>query len=463
MLVEMSSEFRKMPGVDTLLSDERVKQLSENYSQPLLIELVRRRLKIIRESIADGGTCPSFDEIVSALQNEVASLTRPALHSVINATGVLLHTNLGRSPLSGEAIAAMDRAARTYNDLEFDLDTGRRGNRNTSLERMLCELTGAEAALVVNNNAAAIMLILTVLAKKREVIVSRGQAVQIGGGFRIPGVLRQSGAKLVEVGTTNCTYLHDYEEAITERTAALLRIHSSNFKIVGFTSSVALEEMTGLGSKRGIPVFDDIGSGCLLDAARYGLAPEPMPQQSIDAGAALVCFSGDKLLGGPQAGIIIGKKTLVDKMRNYPLTRALRVDKVRLAGLAATLAHYLRGDAIEKIPVWRMIALPVTDIERRAIYWAEAAGGKAHLVDGASVVGGGSLPDESLPTKLVSIGADDKKKTQLSVQSLAEKLRRRDIPVIGRIEKDCLLLDPRSVFPEDDKIVIEALRDVLSP
>jgi L-seryl-tRNA(Ser) seleniumtransferase len=451
-----------MPGVDTLLSDERVKQLSENYSQSLLIELVRRRLKVIRESIAGGGKCPEFDEIVGALQDEVASLTRPALHRVINATGVLLHTNLGRGPLSTEAIAAMERAAGHYNDLEFDLGTGRRGNRNSSLERMLCELTGAEAALVVNNNAAAIMLILTVLAKRREVVVSRGQAVQIGGGFRIPGVLRQSGAKLVEVGTTNCTYLNDYEEAITERTAALLRIHSSNFKIVGFTSAVALDEMVGLGSKRGIPVFDDIGSGCLLDAARYGLDPEPMPQQSISAGAALVCFSGDKLLGGPQAGIIIGKKTLVDKMRNYPLTRALRVDKVRLAGLAATLAHYLKGDAVEKIPVWRMIALPVADIERRAISWAEAAGSTAHIVDGESVVGGGSLPGGSLPAKLVSIGADDGKKQTLSAQSLAEKLRRRDIPIIGRIEKDCLLLDPRSVFPEDDHIVIETLRDVLS-
>jgi len=387
-------------------------------------------------------------------------MTGPALRRVINATGVLLHTNLGRAPMSIETLAAMAQAAKGYCNLEYDLDTGRRGYRNISVAKVLCELTGAEAALVVNNNAAAVMLALTVLAKRREVIVSRGQAVQIGGGFRIPDVMRQSGAKLVEVGTTNCTYISDYEQAITPRTAALLRVHSSNFRIVGFTDAVQIEELVRMGAKHGLPVFDDIGSGCLLDTAGFGMEPEPTAPQSIAAGAALVFFSGDKLLGGPQAGIIIGKRELVDRLEKYPLTRALRLDKVRLAGLSATLVHYLKGEALEKIPVWRMIAMSLAEIERRARLWAEAAGDRVQVVNGESMVGGGSLPGGTLPTRLVAIGSKERKKKKSEAQSLAEKLRKRDIPVIGRIEGDVLLLDPRSVFPEEDDIVIKALREL---
>jgi L-seryl-tRNA(Ser) seleniumtransferase len=457
---KMSNEFRNMPSVDRLISDERVRQLDASYSPDLLVELVRRRLQTVRQSIANGGSCPSFDEIVEDIRSEVESLTAPALRQVVNATGVLLHTNLGRSPLSDEAIAAMERAAQSYNNLEFDLATGKRGYRNTSLERILHELTGAESALVVNNNAAAVLLALTTLAKRREVIVSRGQAVQIGGGFRIPDVMRQSGAKLVEVGTTNYTYLSDYEQAITPRTAALLRVHSSNFKIMGFTGTVTLEELVTLGKRYDLPVFDDLGSGCLLDTTRYGLDAEPTAQQSIAAGAVLAFFSGDKLLGGPQAGIIIGRKELVDKIKKHPLTRALRLDKVRLAGLAATLIHYLRNEATEKIPVWRMIALPLSEIERRATMWAEATSGLAQVVDGESMVGGGSLPGGTLPTRLVAIGVKEKGKKGRRAQSLAEKLRSRDIPVIGRIDQDTLLLDPRSAFPEEDSIVIQALREI---
>jgi L-seryl-tRNA(Ser) seleniumtransferase len=457
---KMSNEFRNMPSVDRLISDERVRQLDASYSHDLLVELVRRRLQTIRQSIADGASCPPFDEIAEEIRSEVDSLTGPALCRVVNATGVLLHTNLGRSPLSDEAIKAMQQAAQNYNNLEFDLVTGKRGYRNTSLERILHELTGAESALVVNNNAAAVLLALTALAKKREVIVSRGQAVQIGGGFRIPDVLRQSGAKLVEVGTTNYTYVSDYEQAITPRTAALLRVHSSNFRIMGFTGTVSLEELVALGEKHDLPVFDDLGSGCLVDTTQYGLDAEPTAQQSIAAGVALAFFSGDKLLGGPQAGIIIGRKELVDKIKKHPLTRALRMDKVRLAGLAATLVHYLKGEATEKIPVWRMIALPLSEIERRAMLWVEAGGRQAQVADGESMVGGGSLPGGTLPTKLVAIGVKEKGRKGSVAQSLAEKLRQRPVPVIGRIEQDTLLLDPRSVFPEEDSIVIEALREM---
>jgi len=317
-------------------------------------------------------------------------------------------------------------------------------------------LTGAEAALVVNNNASAVLLALTALAKRKEVIVSRGQAVEIGGGFRIPDVMRQSGAKLVEVGTTNCTYIHDYEQAISPQTAALLRVHASNFRLEGFTHSVAIEEMVALGKKHDIPVLDDLGSGCLLDTTTFGLAPEPMVQQSVSLGVELACFSGDKLIGGPQAGIIVGRKALVDKLKRHALARAVRVDKIRLAGLVATLIHYLKGEALEKIPVWRMISAPVDEVERRARLWAKALGGLAQVVEGETMVGGGSLPGSTLTTRLVAIGG--KQGQRNTVISLARKLRHHAPPVIGRISDDVLLLDPRTVLGEEDDMVLQALK-----
>jgi len=292
------------------------------------------------------------------------------------------------------------------------------------------------------------------LARRKEVIVSRGQAVEIGGGFRIPDVMRQSGAKLVEVGTTNRTYPSDFEQAVTPRTAALMRVHSSNFRLLGFTAAVSLEELVAIGKKNNLLVLDDLGSGCFLDTTVYGLAPEPMVQQSVKAGAALAFFSGDKLVGGTQAGIIVGGKEYIDKLKRHPLARAVRIDKTRLAGLVATLLHYLKEEAVVKIPVWRMIAESLADIESRAALWADALGGAAELIPGETMVGGGSLPGGSLPTRLVSLGGRN-------MPAIAEKLRSRDIPVIGRIEKDRLLLDPRSVLPEEDNIVIEALQNVM--
>ena len=455
----MVSEFRHLPSVDKVLSDERIKQLEETYSHDLLVELVRQRLGEARHAITAGNPPPSVNEIVESVCQRVQVLEKPTLRTVVNATGVILHTNLGRAPLSREAIQAMADVAEDYSNLEFDLSTGSRGTRNVHVESVLCQLTGAEAALVVNNNASAVLLGLTALARRREVIVSRGEAVEIGGGFRIPDVMRQSGAKLVEVGTTNCTYTSDYEQAISQRTAALMRVHSSNFRLVGFTHSVTLEEMVALAQQYDFPVFDDMGSGCFLDTTVFGLDPEPMVQQSVASGAGLVFFSGDKLVGGPQAGIIVGKKQFIDRLKRHPLARALRIDKIRLAGLRATLLHYLKNEATVKIPVWRMISAPLGEIERRAREWAQTIDKVAKVVDGETMVGGGSLPGGTLPTKLVAIGGGIKKGRSIA-QSMGERLRGQETPVLGRIGDNILLLDPRSVLAEDDGLVLQALRKV---
>jgi len=447
----METEFRRLPSVDKVLAHEKLSKTG--YARGLLLDVVRGHLDRERQSIAAGKPCASLDEIVTSILNEMEALQTPTLRRVINASGVILHTNLGRAPLSPEAIAAMDEASCGYSNLEFDLASGNRGSRHVHVESLLCRLSGAEAALVVNNNAAAVLLGLTALARRKEVIVSRGQAVEIGGGFRIPDVMRQGGAKLVEVGTTNRTYPRDFEQAITPRAAALMRVHSSNFKLVGFTSEVALEELVAIAKKHNLLVLDDLGSGCFLDTTVYGLAPEPMVQQSVKAGASLTFFSGDKLVGGPQAGIIVGQKDLVEKLKRHPLARALRLDRTRLAALAVTLLHYLKEEAVVKIPVWRMIAAPLDDIERRAVLWAHSLGDRAEMIDGETMVGGGSLPGGSLPTRLVSMGGNN-------VQLIAEKLRSRDIPVVARIEKNRLLLDPRSVLPEEDRVVLEALSGI---
>jgi len=406
-----------------------------------------------------GNSCPSVDEIVESICAQIYALENPSLRPIINASGVILHTNLGRAPLSREAIAAMDAVANGYCNLEFDLDSGARGSRHTHIEPILCQLTGAEAALVVNNNASAVLLALTGLAKKKEIIISRGQAVEIGGGFRIPEVMRQSGTKLIEVGTTNCTYVTDYEQAITPRTVALMRVHSSNFRLMGFTHFVTLEELVTLGGQYNLLVFDDLGSGCLLDTTKFGLDPEPMVQQSVATGAELVFFSGDKLMGGSQAGIIVGKKQLIDKLRKHPLARAVRIDKIRLAGLIATLIHYLKGEALTKIPVWRMISASLEEINQRAKQWAQPLQDLAQVVEGETMIGGGSLPGGGLPTRLVAIGGEGKKNRNLA-QALSQRLRSQKIPIVGRISDQVLLLDPRSVLPEEDETVLQALHDL---
>jgi L-seryl-tRNA(Ser) seleniumtransferase len=377
---------------------------------------------------------------------------------VINATGVIIQTNLGRAPLSDETIAAMAAVSRGYSNLEFDLDAGERGSRYVHLEEIMCRITGAEAAMAVNNNAAALLLGLSALGQAFEVIISRGQAVEIGGGFRIPDVMRQSRGKLVEVGTTNRTYLRDYEDAITESTVGIMRVHASNFRIVGFTESPALADMATLAHERNLLLLDDLGSGSLLDTSQFGLAHEPMVQESIQAGADLTFFSGDKLLGGPQAGVIVGRRHLIQQLRRHPLARALRLDKATIAGLSATLMHYLRGEAVTKLPVWQMISQPEAELRRRARRWATAIGRPAMVERGRSMIGGGSLPEESLPTWLLAIPESE----GIDVTALARRLRLDEPAVVGRIEHDTLLFDPRTVLPSEDAALIAGVKLALS-
>jgi L-seryl-tRNA(Ser) seleniumtransferase len=456
----LTSAYRGLPSVDRLVAERRVAALAVEYSSPTVTQLARQHLDDLRGAIASGRPCPPFDEIVSSLLERAAAALASSLRPVINATGVIIHTNLGRAPLSDEALAAMAAAGRGYSNLEFDLEEGERGSRFVHLEALLCRLTGAEAAIAVNNNASALLLALSALAQGREVVISRGQLVEIGGGFRIPDVMRQSDARLVEVGTTNRTYLHDYEEAIGEETVALMRVHASNFRLTGFTHSVPLPEMATLAHARSLLLLDDLGSGCLLDTRPFGLGAEPTPQESLAAGAHLVFFSADKLLGGPQGGIVVGRRDLVSTLRRHPMARAVRLDKTSIAGLAATLLHYLRGEALTKVPVWRMIAAPVADLERRARRWSRACrrvGAPARVVEGRSMVGGGSLPEESLPSRLLALGGDG----SLDVEALARRLRTGEPSVVGRIERDALLLDPRTVDPRQDRLLVEAVTAAL--
>jgi len=449
-----TNPYRALPSVDHLLAHERLQPLAATAGDALT-PLVRQAIEIARAAIARGAEPPSEDEIAEQVLGLAEAVFRPSLRPVINATGVIVHTNLGRAPLSTAAIEAMTAVGRGYSNLEFDLEAGERGSRHTHLETVLRQLTGAEAAIVVNNNASALLLALSALAAGREVIVSRGQAVEIGGGFRIPDVMRQSGATLAEVGTTNRTYLRDYEAAVTHETTAVMRVHASNFRIVGFTEQPSIRDLARVAHEHGLLLLDDIGSGCLLDVTQFGLAAEPTVQESLAAGADLCLFSGDKLLGGPQAGIIVGREELIDRLRRHPLARAVRTDKATIAALHATLLHYLRGEALTEVPVWRMIATPIADIERRARRWARAIPG-AKVIDGRSMIGGGSLPEESLATKLVAIplaGAGD----------LARRLRTGDPVVVGRVEDGALLLDPRTVLPGEDQHLIAAAKALIMP
>ena len=454
----MRDELRNLPSVDRLLQEPAVHDLIQTYGHELTVEELRHALDTARQQIRDGALCPPINEIAARAGAYLSALARPTLRPVINASGVIIHTNLGRAPLSTETRAAMTAAAIGYTNLEYDLEAGRRGSRYVHAEQLLCRLTGAEAALVVNNNAGAVLLTLTALAHGREVIISRSQLIEIGGGFRIPDVMRRSGARLVEVGTTNRTHLRDYRAAIGPETAALMRAHHSNFRIIGFTAEVPLGELVALAGEQGLLVFDDLGSGTLLDTAAFGLAHEPTIQESVAAGADVVSCSGDKLLGGPQAGIILGRAELIARLRRHPLTRALRVDKTTLAGLQATLLHYLKGEAANKVPVWQMIAAPLDTLKQRANRWTQElrrGGAQATVIEGRSTVGGGSLPGETLPTWLVALEVD-------SPDALAARLRAGEPPVISRIENDRLCLDPRTVFAEEEEALLQAVRAALS-
>ena len=450
----MHSRYRQLPAVETLVQLATV-QLGDGVPpHVLLVEAARQVLADTRHLIANGGLPPSPDALAETLAIQIQASIRPSLRPVINATGVIIQTNLGRAPLSEAVLRAMRDVGAGYSNLEYDLEVGGRGSRNQHLERLLCTLTGAEAALVVNNTAAAVYLALIGLAVGREVIVSRGQAVEIGGGFRIPDVLRQSGATLIEVGTTNRTYAHDYAAATNERTALLMRIHTSNFRLMGFVHETPLSELVEVGRTHGIAVFDDLGSGTLLPTAPYGLSPEPTVQESVAAGADLVAFSGDKLLGGPQAGLIIGKETLVAQLKRHPLARALRVNKTTIAGLEATLQSYRRGRATEEIPVWQLISAAPAMVRARAEQVAAALGQHAKVVACESAVGGGSLPGDTLPSFAVAL-------EHSSPDVLATALRNGTRPVVGRIHNNQLLLDMRTVQVNEEQGLTEAVQYVL--
>ena len=454
----MATSYRGIPSVERLLSDDRIGGLIETYSREPVTHLVRRRLEEVRQGIARGGELPPFDDLVQGVMAQAASLWSPWPRPLINATGVVLHTNLGRAPLSSEATEAILHSARGYTNLELDLEEGVRGSRQAHIEPILCQLTGAEASLVVNNNASAVLLGLSAIASQKEVVVSRGEAVEIGGGFRIPDVLRQSGATLLEVGTTNRTYLADYERAVTPNAASFLKVHTSNFRVTGFTHDTSLGELVELGALHQVPVLHDLGSGCLLETFQFGLAHEPTVQESVAAGVDLAFFSGDKLLGGPQAGIVVGKRELVSRLSRHPLARAVRIDKLSLAALTVTLLHYIKGEAQVKVPVWRMVSKKLEELEARARGWQQRTGGRAKVIQGLSTIGGGSLPGETLPTWLLALAADDLPE---GTKGLARRLRQADSPVVARIEGDRVVLDPRTVLPEEEEALLESLKAAL--
>ncbi|HUE75565.1 MAG TPA: L-seryl-tRNA(Sec) selenium transferase [Chloroflexota bacterium] len=447
-----ASGRRGLPGVDRLLQEASVQLLVAEYSRSVVVDEVRAMLTEVRgELVGDNPPAP-LSALIARLGERLRA-HEPSLRRVINATGVIIHTNLGRAPLSSDAIAAMSSVAGGYSNLELDLDAGERGSRHSHLDRILRAVTGAEAAIAVNNNAAALFLTLATLAAGREVIVSRGQAVEIGGGFRIPDVMSQSGCRLVEVGTTNRTYLRDYADAITSETALLLRVHTSNFRVVGFTTAVEAAELAALGRQHGIPVLDDIGSGALLDTTPCGLAHEPTVGESVADGVDVVCCSGDKLLGGPQAGIIAGRADIVDRIRRHPIARAVRIDKATLAALVATLRHYQRGEALDRVPIWQMIAAPAHELETRARSWSDQLrvhGTESAVVATESTIGGGSLPGETLPTRALALSVP-------SPNAFATRLRRTEPAVIARIEHDAVLFDPRTVLPDQDQPLLEAI------
>jgi L-seryl-tRNA(Ser) seleniumtransferase len=445
--------LRQLPAVDRLLRESASEALVAVYGRDAVRDALRSVLDVARQWIHEGGMPPPDDELFSAAESMLRRQFAPTLRPAINATGVIVHTNLGRAPLSEAAQAAMLAVAGGYSTLEFDLEAGRRGKRDEHAEALLRAVTGAEAALVVNNNAAAVNLMLATLARDREVLISRGQLVEIGGGFRMPDVMARSGARLVEVGTTNRTRLEDFAEAITPQTALLMRVHASNFKQIGFTAQPTLPELAALAHRHDLLAVDDLGSGALIDTASFGLAHEPTVQESLRAGFDVVAFSGDKLLGGPQAGIIVGRAELVARLKKHPSARAFRIDKLCLAALVATLEHYRRGEALTHIPVWRLISTPPEALAARADAWAEQVGGT--VIAGQSTIGGGSLPGETLPTALLALDVPDP-------EALAARLRGGEMPVIARIGEGRLLLDPRTVFPDQDEALIGALRSALA-
>jgi L-seryl-tRNA(Ser) seleniumtransferase len=463
---DRNARLRAIPSVDELLGRPQLISLAKSAGRAVVTQVARSVLADLRTRLIkgeeDSQATVSLDAIESRVATAVENMLAPSLRRVINATGVVLHTNLGRAPLARAASDAVAETAVRYSNLEYDIDRGERGKRDVHTADLLAELAGAEAAIVVNNNAAAVFLVLNTLAKGREVIVSRGELIEIGDGFRIPEILSESGAILREVGTTNRTRIRDYERAINENTRLLLRVHPSNFRMTGFTERPTLEELVALGRRKRIPVFEDLGSGCLADLGSAGLA-EPVVGRSCRAGATLVSFSGDKLLGGPQAGIIAGKEKIVARIRRNPLFRALRVDKLTIAALEATLKAYYRG-ALDELPALRMIRASASEIARRAEAFAQQLrtslppGVEVKLSSGFSVIGGGSTPDQKLPTHLISITSRSH-----SAARIEERLRtpQSGPPVIARIAGDHLVFDLRTVFFDEQNALASALTAAL--
>lgn len=470
---EQSELLRQIPSVDQLLAQPRLAELSKRVDRNLVVEVARTVLDDLRARITRQVATAILAEISpiacdpASLEERITALVERilarSLLPVINATGVILHTNLGRAPLPETVVEEFRLAATQYSNLEYDLEAGARGKRDVHTAEMLTRLTGAEAAIVVNNCAAAVLVTLAAFARGGEVIVSRGELIEIGDGFRVPEIMEQSGALLREVGTTNRTRLADYENAINEKTRLLLRVHPSNFKVTGFTDKPSLEELVALSQRTGIPLVEDLGSGCLVDLSEYGIS-EPTVRQSIEAGVGIVTFSGDKLLGGPQAGIIAGKKDLIARVRRQPLFRALRVDKLTIAALEATLGAYLRA-AWDEIPAMRMIRATPQELKRRAENFIRELRPELPLdeveieiVDGASLAGGGSTPAQSLPSKVIRIAS-----VRYSAAKLEQRLRRAPagISVIARVEEDRLILDLRTVFPDQEPLLIKTITAAL--
>jgi L-seryl-tRNA(Ser) seleniumtransferase len=462
----MAARLREIPSVDELLGRPRLVALREIGGRAVVTRVTRTLVAAIRARMKEE---PSAGEglldptnIEERVVEEVEALLRPSLRRVINATGVILHTNLGRAPLSENVIARLEETATRYSNLEYDIATGERGKRDVHDGQQLAELAGAEAAIVVNNNAAAVFLVLNTLAKGAEVVVSRGELIEIGDGFRIPDIMAESGVSLREVGTTNRTHVRDYERAINERTRLLLRVHPSNFRITGFTERPLLSEIVALGKRFEIPVFEDLGSGCAVDLAASGIS-EPVVRASCEAGVSVVSFSGDKLLGGPQAGVIAGEREILERIRRNPLFRALRVDKLTIAALEVTLQAYQRG-ALGEIPALGMIRISTEEMARRTASFAEKTrpllpkDAAMELGPGFSVVGGGSTPNQQLPTQLVSVTS-----RRHSAASLEERLRRPEhgTPIIARIEGDRLVVDLRTVFPDEEPSLASGLAEAL--
>lgn len=459
--------LRQLPGVDKLLSDLMQNPDCRNVPKSVVLRAIRevlesRRNDILQASDTLGLSDISLDALLRQALARIGELLAFNLHPLVNATGVVVHTNLGRSCLAPEAIHHMTAAAAGYSNLEFDLATGRRGSRYTIVEEILCEISGAEAAMVVNNNAGAVLLCLDTLARDREVIISRGELVEIGGSFRIPDVMAKSGARLKEVGTTNRTHPRDYEKAIGSDTGLLLKVHTSNYHIVGFTAAVALEDLVALGNRFNLAVMEDLGSGNFIDLTAHGLTAEPTVQASVAAGAHVVTFSGDKLLGGPQAGLIVGRKAIIDQIKNNPLTRALRIDKLTLAALEATLHLYRDPDhAIRNIPTLRMLLMQKTEIENRARHLKRLLEDlklphlHIALLDLPSKAGGGSLPLLELPSCCIGLQIAD-----MSPNTLERRLRHNNPPIIGRIENDWFLIDPRTVQDGELDIIVAAINSI---